>query len=413
MGEGETYELFTPSGCLTEETLFRHTNGLLQTAELRLVDDHVRVCELCALALEGFALAGPESFSEDINWLNQAFSGNEELYQSQNQEEESMTISSRGFEDPRFTRISQVELTGNAQEPAKTIASGADKETEQGHKRTFWLRYRIELIAASLLLLIAIGGRQVYFELNNSRNSENQAVLAVKPDQVEEDVVDLAIKPELRDEAGKTKEKKTIAPPVVQMENDLALKVVAESFDVVQMAETIPSTDREATALAYGKNEKSVTETSETSETKVPIVDQSNEGVVVTSKAMNGLRQSQELAEEETAEEETAEAEIFTVVEESPQFPGGDEERIRFLTENIKYPTEAREASIQGTVYITFVVEKDGTIKDVRVLRGIGGGCDEEAVRVISRMPRWLPGKQRGKPVRVQFNMPIKFSMAG
>ena len=73
----------------------------------------------------------------------------------------------------------------------------------------------------------------------------------------------------------------------------------------------------------------------------------------------------------------------------------------------------ARESSIQGTVYATFVVERDGSVTDVRVLRGIGGGCDEEALRVIKAMPRWTPGKQRGKPVRVQFTMPIKFTLAG
>ncbi len=112
-------------------------------------------------------------------------------------------------------------------------------------------------------------------------------------------------------------------------------------------------------------------------------------------------------------EEDVAEAEIFMVVEESPSFPGGDEARIRFLQQNIKYPQMARESSIQGTVFVTFVVERDGSVTDVRVLRGIGGGCDEEAIRVIKAMPKWQPGKQRGKPVRVQFNMPIKFTLAG
>ncbi|HRZ77317.1 MAG TPA: energy transducer TonB, partial [Bacteroidales bacterium] len=67
----------------------------------------------------------------------------------------------------------------------------------------------------------------------------------------------------------------------------------------------------------------------------------------------------------------------------------------------------------QGTVYVTFVVEKNGAVTDVRVLRGIGGGCDEEAIRVIQAMPKWNAGKQRGKPVRVQFNMPIKFTLQG
>jgi protein TonB len=114
-----------------------------------------------------------------------------------------------------------------------------------------------------------------------------------------------------------------------------------------------------------------------------------------------------------TDEKEVEEAEIFTVVEESPSFPGGDEARIKFLQENIKYPTMARESGIQGTVYVTFVVEKGGNVSDVKILRGIGGGCDEEAIRVIRAMPKWNPGKQRGKSVRVQFNMPIKFTLAG
>ena len=115
----------------------------------------------------------------------------------------------------------------------------------------------------------------------------------------------------------------------------------------------------------------------------------------------------------EIEEEEIEEEEIFTVVEESPSFPGGDIARIKFLQQNIDYPTMARESGIQGTVYVTFVVEPDGKVSNVQILRGIGGGCDEEAVRVIKAMPRWRPGKQRGKPVRVQFNMPIKFTLQG
>jgi periplasmic protein TonB len=117
----------------------------------------------------------------------------------------------------------------------------------------------------------------------------------------------------------------------------------------------------------------------------------------------------QEFAPIIVEEEEVEEDVIFTVVEDQPSFPGGEEARIRFLQENLRYPQMAREAGIQGTVFVTFVVERDGSVTDVRVLRGIGGGCDEEAVRVVRNMPRWQPGRQRGQPVRVQFNMPIRF----
>ncbi|MCK9220160.1 MAG: TonB family protein [Bacteroidales bacterium] len=109
--------------------------------------------------------------------------------------------------------------------------------------------------------------------------------------------------------------------------------------------------------------------------------------------------------------ETPVQAEIFTVVEEQPGYPGGDEARIGFLKQNIKYPDEAKELGIQGKVFVTFVVEADGSITDVRVLRGIGGGCDAEAIRVVKSMPRWVPGKQRGVPVRVQFTLPIKFTL--
>ncbi|MFW6019504.1 MAG: energy transducer TonB [Bacteroidales bacterium] len=115
----------------------------------------------------------------------------------------------------------------------------------------------------------------------------------------------------------------------------------------------------------------------------------------------------------EVDEPEVEEEEVFSVVEEQPSFPGGEEARMKYLQENIEYPQMARESGIEGTVYVTFVVEPDGSVTDVRVLRGIGGGCDEEAVRVVRNMPKWEPGKQRGKKVRVQFNMPIRFQLQG
>lgn len=100
---------------------------------------------------------------------------------------------------------------------------------------------------------------------------------------------------------------------------------------------------------------------------------------------------------------------IYTVVENMPEYPGGDEARIKFITGNIKYPQEAKEKGIMGTVFVSFVVEKDGRVTEVKVLRGIGGGCDEEALRVVKMMPKWKPGTQSGKAVRVQFNLPVKF----
>lgn len=113
----------------------------------------------------------------------------------------------------------------------------------------------------------------------------------------------------------------------------------------------------------------------------------------------------------EEEEEDIGEAEIFTVVESMPEFPGGMGELMKYLGTSIKYPPLAKESGIQGRVFINFVVEPNGEISNVKILRGIGGGCDEEAVRVVENMPRWKPGKQRGKAVRVSYNLPVKFTL--
>ena len=108
-------------------------------------------------------------------------------------------------------------------------------------------------------------------------------------------------------------------------------------------------------------------------------------------------------------EEEVIEEEIFTIVEKMPEFPGGIEALFSYLGNTLKYPAMAKDAKIQGKVYVTFVVDRDGSIANVKVLRGIGGGCDEEAIKVVKGMPRWEPGRQRNKAVRVQYNLPINF----
>lgn len=113
----------------------------------------------------------------------------------------------------------------------------------------------------------------------------------------------------------------------------------------------------------------------------------------------------------EIEDEEVVEAEIFTIVESMPEFPGGQAKMMEYISKSIKYPMAARELNIEGRVFVNFVVEPDGSITHVKVLRPIGGGCDEEAVRVVESMPKWTPGKQRGQAVRVSFNLPIKFKL--
>lgn len=117
----------------------------------------------------------------------------------------------------------------------------------------------------------------------------------------------------------------------------------------------------------------------------------------------------EEPVEEVVVEEETDK--IFTVVEQQPEFQGGYEAMMNFIRKNMRYPASARRMGVDGTVYVSFVVSKDGNISDVKTIRGISADCDQEAMRVVSMMPPWKPGKQNGKPVFVRFVLPIKFQL--
>jgi len=102
---------------------------------------------------------------------------------------------------------------------------------------------------------------------------------------------------------------------------------------------------------------------------------------------------------------------IFTAVEQEPSFNGGIDKFYKYLQNNIRYPAVAKENNVQGKVFVTFVVEKDGSLTDIKVVRGIGSGCDEEAMRVLRNSPKWKAGIQNGRPVRVQYTMPISFTL--
>ncbi len=103
--------------------------------------------------------------------------------------------------------------------------------------------------------------------------------------------------------------------------------------------------------------------------------------------------------------------EVFVVVEEQAEFPGGLDSMYAYIQKNLKYPELAKEKGIEGRVFVSFIIEKDGSISNILIKRAIGGGCEEATVEMIKNMPKWKPGKQRGKPVRFQFTLPIKFEL--
>ncbi|MFD1142307.1 energy transducer TonB [Larkinella insperata] len=156
-------------------------------------------------------------------------------------------------------------------------------------------------------------------------------------------------------------------------------------------------------------------------ETPPPTVEELKEAVAA-EKTQEGDPNAEEVivAPEETAgptkveaavEAAPKEEQIFTVVEQNPEFPGGMSALGQFLGKNIRYPPAASRANVSGRVFVSFVVNTDGSIQDVTVLKGLGFGTDEEAMRVVKAMPKWRPGKQSGRPVRVKYNLPINFQL--
>ena len=108
----------------------------------------------------------------------------------------------------------------------------------------------------------------------------------------------------------------------------------------------------------------------------------------------------------------TSKEEVFTVVDVQPEYPGGKAKMHEFMVKQFNYPTEARNNNIQGRVYVSFIIEKDGSVSNTKVIRGIGYGCDKEAMRIVNAMPNWSPGMQDGEPKRVKFTLPVSFKLA-
>ncbi len=105
------------------------------------------------------------------------------------------------------------------------------------------------------------------------------------------------------------------------------------------------------------------------------------------------------------------ESDTNSFVDEAPSYPGGENARVKFIEKNLKYPQDAILKNIEGTVHIRFIVEKDGSISNISIVKGIGSGCDEETIRVVKLMPKWKPGTNKGEKVRVYLTMPVKFRL--
>jgi protein TonB len=199
-------------------------------------------------------------------------------------------------------------------------------------------------------------------------------------------------------------------PAVVEKKVEVTLKNT-ESIDEEEEKEEIKEIKKEIPLMESVKFTVPIVTTEEVEEvTTAEDLTASNPGSV-TQQGLEGFTGMPEEGGGDELVGNTGTDEVFTVVEQMPEFPGGDPAMNEFLDKNLQYPTMAKEQGIQGKVWIGFIVDKFGNVSNVEVLRGIGGGCDEEAARVVGIMPRWNPGKQSGRPVIVKFRFPINFTL--
>jgi protein TonB len=134
--------------------------------------------------------------------------------------------------------------------------------------------------------------------------------------------------------------------------------------------------------------------------------------IVDLIKIETGINDTNIIVPVEITDEKITGVDTFVLIPEiSPEFPGGLENMYKYIKDNLKYTDLAKKTNITGTIYVEFTVEKDGSLTDVHVIRGIGGGLDEEAIRVVESMPKWQPARQGGMPVKVKYQIPIAFNL--
>lgn len=189
-------------------------------------------------------------------------------------------------------------------------------------------------------------------------------------------------------------------------ERDIKIDTSQALTDVVFEEEIIPITQQEEIKAPPPPEAPSVAEV-------LTIVDDKSDvqETAIASTEETGQKVEVKYVPVQVVEEEPEEQTIFEIVENMPEFPGGMAQCLQFLAKNIKYPTIAQENGTQGRVIIQFVVNKDGSIVDPKVVRSVDPYLDKEALRVILTMPKWKPGMQRGKPVRVKFTVPVMFRL--
>jgi len=385
-------KLYTPSCCLTSKALLLFVNGSLKGLELTQARQHIAECGLCADAAEGLRM-----------WLNENKSVDAILSELTANTDRDIFELPGNQPDPDKNRTPG-KLTGDFQARTDTINERVrqrlftlslieeDENKRSPYKPFIWL-------AAAATLLLFIGGGYILW-LQTMADSKK---LAQKPG------INSSFNPKT---FGTTGYEELPFPPS-QSTSVLTIKYNRKKSDKVPPVLAIVTED---THMVASKNESSAgtddhveytkSQRSQASEARE---EEYNESVYKRDHPETVVRRGGAAMKNEETDYDSGS--LYAFVNEMPAFPGGDAARKKFFSKNIRYPLYAAENDIQGNVYVGFIVKKDGSLANVKILHGIGGGCDEEALRVVKMMPPWKPGYQNGKKTNVLVTMPVYFKL--
>lgn len=362
-------QLFLASGCLTEKTMLAYHQGRLAEEDRRSVKDHLEGCPLCREAAEGLSsIKDPGMLGREIAALNQ-----------------------------------RILVQTTEKPPVRTLHPGGRKMPV--------MKSWIFAAAASVVVLLGF-----YFLIQRMQQPEDSHQLAAvmdtirnEPDQLRQneqvavtDSRNVAVEESIPVRTPRPVESRFPEP---EPQAPVSVEITEALADTPSASEiTVPLPD--SLISAPETDQIAVVEIKEMAAAEPPsVIEGISVGGVAARKEKSSFRTV-------TINQETTQGEaIFLSADQMPVFPGGDDSLSAFLRGNLHYPEEALVLGTEGTVYLTFVVEKDGTVSDVRVLRGLSEACNQEAIRVVNSMPRWLPGRQHNTPVRVQYNLSIRFQL--
>lgn len=380
-----TYPLFTPSGCLSEQAFSQLASHSLSLSDEKKARLHLQSCSLCRDAFEGWSM-----FSDSQIPLDAVAGINKELLQS-------------------------AEHAFKASNPVFRIGA---------NKLYYFAAAAIIIILAGWLFFMEQAVEPLHLDFKTAeRIPIPEKFVPTMPRSLAPDNNGSIVQPSPTIANNETK---TVTQALKVEDNKTTPRAERKLMnEMLKISPDLKSGENGLEAYLLKSNEKSITETGRRSHLPVAIASNQPidyylaEVIIADRKRINRIDPSQNFerpdpgtpnASEDAGNDQIAlSSHFFNPVETMPEFPGGYSGLSAYLGKNLKYPTVAKERKIQGRVIVSFLIDDNGVIKNITVLHGIGGGCDQEAIRVIRSMPAWQPAQQNGKAVSVQFTLPIHF----